>query len=504
MNDRGPALLHRLTLAAALGSAALAIPALAGPAPATTQEYRQQGEAELETRLRTDQRPDKARNVIIFIGDGMGVSTLTAARILAGETAGTGEAFAAAMDGLDHTALVKTYSHDGQVPDSAPTATAIMAGVKTRNGMIGVGPETVLNDCSSALTHPVPSLIAIAQQAGLATGIVTTTGITHATPAAAYAHTPQRDWESDATMPAEALAQGCSDIARQMIEGPVGANLDIILGGGRSAFLPQTARDPEYDGKTGARKDGRDLIAAWRAANPTGTFAWNADQFAEYDPAGGTRLLGLFEPVHMQYEADRANDGAGEPSLAEMTELAITRLAHGGQGFVLLVEGGRIDHAHHAGNAYRALTDAAALDAAVARALELGDLDETLIVTTADHSHTLTMGGYPGRGNPILGVVASGDAEPARAGDGKAYTTLGYINGPGARHPGERPDPADEDTLAPDYLQQAMVPLASETHGGEDVVARASGPGAHLFRGTIEQHTIFYILRQALWGGEQP
>ena len=138
------------------------------------------------------------------------------------------------------------------------------------------------------------------------------------------------------------------------------------------------------------------------------------------------------------------------------------------------------------------------------RALELGDLDETLIVTTADHSHTLTMGGYPGRGNPILGVVASGDAEPARAGDGKAYTTLGYINGPGARHPGERPDPADEDTLAPDYLQQAMVPLASETHGGEDVVARASGPGAHLFRGTIEQHTIFYILRQALWGGEQP
>lgn len=471
----------------------------AGQVAATTAEYRQQGEAELDARRMATQRPDRARNVIIFIGDGMGVSTITAARIFAGQQAGRdGESFATAMDRLEQTALVKTYSHDGQVSDSAPTATAIMSGIKTRNGVIGVGPESLVGDCPSGLAHPVPSLLGMAQQAGLATGVVTTTGITHATPAAAYAHTPMRDWESDARMPAEAIAQGCTDIARQLVEGPIGARLDVVMGGGRSAFLPATAADPEYADKTGARRDGRDLLAQWRAANPRGSFVWNSAQLAGLDPAGRDRLLALFEPGHMQYEADRAADRGGEPALADMVEVAVRRLSRGGQGFVLLVEGGRIDHAHHAGNAYRALRDAAAMDEAVARAISLVDLDETLIVTTADHSHTLTLSGYPQRGNPILGTVAFG--ETSHASDGKAYTTLGYANGPGAVAGGERADPAGQDTGSVDYLQQALVPLSSETHGGEDVVVRASGPGARLLSGTIEQHTIFYVVRNALFG----
>lgn len=465
----------------------------------TTAQYRQQGEAELASRLAAAERPDKARNVIIFVGDGMGVSTLTAARILAGQSANRdGESNITAMDGLDHTALVKTYSHDGQVSDSAPTATAILAGVKTRNSVIGVGPEALVDDCRSGLVNRVPSILGMAQDAGLATGIVTTTGITHATPAAGYAHTPQRDWESDVKMPELARNEGCIDIARQLIEGPVGSRLDVALGGGRSAFLPATITDPEYAEQTGQRRDGRDLISAWRRANPVGTFAWNAAQLAAFDTTSGARLLGLFEPGHMKFEADRAADRGGEPSLADMVDVSIRRLSRDGKGYVLLVEGGRIDHAHHGGNAYRALTDAAALDAAVARALEMVDLDDTLIVTTADHSHTLTMSGYSKRGNPILGTVAFG--KPQLAQDGKAYTTLGYANGPGATGPGERPDPANEDTTAVDYRQQALVPLSSETHGGEDVVVRASGPGADLFRGTIEQHTIFYVMRRALFG----
>lgn len=494
---------HCLSVVTVMGLALLVAPATAQPAPSTTEQYREQAAAELEALRSAPSRPARARNVIIFIGDGMGISTLTAARILAGQTLGVdGESFVTAMDRLEHTALVKTYSHDAQVSDSAPTATAILAGVKTRNSVIGVGPEALENDCASGLANQLPSLLAIAQQAGLATGVVTTTGITHATPAAAYAHTPQRNWESDADMPAEAIEQGCRDIARQLIEGPVGSRLDVTLGGGRSAFLPKTARDPEYADRTGKRKDGRDLIAAWQAANPSGTFVWNAAQLATFDPTSETRLLGLFEPGHMQYEADRATDPAGEPSLAEMVELAIARLSRNGQGFVLLVEGGRIDHAHHGGNAYRALTDTVAFDAAIAHTLERVDLDETLIFTTADHSHTLTISGYPDRGNPIFGTVAEGGRSAVLARDGKAYTTLGYANGPGAFAPGERPDPAAADTAAPDYRQQATVPLSGETHGGEDVVVRASGPGAHLFRGTIEQHTIFHVVREALFGSE--
>jgi alkaline phosphatase len=466
-----------------------------------TAAYRAQGEAALDG-LKAEPAPRaRARNVIIFIGDGMGVSTLTAARIFAGQSMGRdGESYHTAMDSLAHTALVKTYSHDAQVPDSAPTATAILSGVKTRASVIGIGPEARIDDCASGKSHHLPSLMDLAQARGLATGVVTTTRITHATPAAAYAHSVQRDWESDGDLPQAAREQGCTDIARQLVEGTVGSRLDVIMGGGRAAFLPKKAHDPEHADKTGLRLDGRNLIQEWRRTNRQGLYAWNRAQMAAFDPARQTRILGLFEPDHMRFEADRAADTGGEPSLAEMTETAILALSRNPAGYVLLVEGGRIDHAHHAGNARRALTDAMALDEAVAAALRRTSRDDTLIITTADHSHTLTMSGYPARGNPILGTVAETPGKARQARDGKAYTTLGYANGPGAVTGRDRPDPETQDTAALDYLQQAHVPLSSETHGGEDVAVRASGPGAHLLRGTIEQHTIFYVMREALFG----
>lgn len=463
---------------------------------ADTAAYRAQARAELE-RLKSHRRVDgPARNVIIFIGDGMGVSTLTAARIHQGQMAGRdGESFVTAMDALPYAALVKTYSHDGQVSDSAPTATAILSGVKARNTTLGVGPEVDVGDCAAARAHPAPSIFAAAQAAGRATGIVSTARITHATPGAAYAHSPHRDWE--ASVPPEAAAIGCTDIARQLIDGPVGSRLDVIFGGGRRYFLPATAADPEYPQVMGLRTDGRDLIAEWRRRHRTGRYVTNARAFDALNPARPGPVLALFQPDHMQYESDRAGDAAGEPSLAEMTVKAIERLSSGNKGFVLLVEGGRIDHAHHGGNARRALEDTIALDQAVAAAVAATDPAETLIVTTSDHGHAFTLAGYPARGNPILGVVARADGRPTRARDEKAYTTLGYANGPGATdHP--RADPATHDTAALDYKQQALVPLGGETHGGDDVMARASGPQAHLFRGTIEQHSIHYIVAHAL------
>jgi alkaline phosphatase len=164
---------------------------------------------------------------------------------------------------------------------------------------------------------------------------------------------------------------------------------------------------------------------------------------------------------------------------------------------VLLVEGGRVDHGHHAGNAARALEDAVALDDAIAAALGMVNLRDTLLLVTADHSHTLTISGYPQRGNPILGVVRDVDGKVTKAKDGKAFTTLGYANGSGAVE-GVRPDPEKQDTGAVDYKQQALIPLSGETHGGEDVAVLASGPMAHLFKGTIEQHTIYHVMREAM------
>ena len=174
--------------------------------------------------------------------------------------------------------------------------------------------------------------------------------------------------------------------------------------------------DPEYPGnekKKPKRKDGKDLTKAWLDRyGDKGAYVWNKEQFAAIDPAKTDHLLGLFEPSHMQYEHDRAGDEAGEPSLAEMAEKAIDILSRNPEGFVLLVEGGRIDHGSHESNAYRTLSDGVAMNEAVKAVLRKVNLDETLIVVTGDHSHTLTISGYAKRGNPILGISIGVDDEP--------------------------------------------------------------------------------------------
>lgn len=471
-----------------------------GTPPINTSEgYLNAGRAEL-ARLEADKPNDrKARNVILFIGDGMSVTTLTAARIYEGQQMGVdGESFIAQMDRLPNTALVKTYSHDGQVPDSAPTATALVSGVKTLNGVLGVGPQATEDNCKATEPYKVQSLFELAEDKGYATGIVSTATITHATPASTYAHVAQRDWEVDANMPAAAKAEGCIDIARQMVEWPHGNGLDVMLGGGRQHFMPNTAADPEYPDKKGKRADGKDLIATWQAANPNGAYVWNTQGFAAVDAKKASKLLGLFEQSHMQFDADRTATGSKEPSLAEMTTKAIAVLSKNRKGYVLMVEAGKIDHGHHAGNAHRALQDTVALNDALKAAMDQVDLRDTLIIVTSDHSHTFTMAGYPERGNPILGAVVDQRGKATLALDGKGYTTLGYINGPGAVLVPVRPDPLKEDTQALNYRQQALIPTGSETHSGEDVVARAAGPKAHLFKGTIEQNTIYQIMRSAL------
>jgi alkaline phosphatase len=177
-----------------------------------------------------------------------------------------------------------------------------------------------------------------------------------------------------------------------------------------------------------------------------------------------------------------------------------------------MVEAGRIDHGHHAGSAYNALTDTIALSDAVRTAVENNDMSETLIIVTADHSHVFTIAGYPKRGNPILGkVVNVGETEPAAADDGLPYTTLGYTNGLGFRDLGNETDadegynhPADTgrkdltgvDTESSGYHQEALIPLGSETHAGEDVAVYGDGPGAHLVSGTNEQSVVFHVMNE--------
>lgn len=444
-----------------------------------------------------DAAAPQKRNVILFLGDGMGISTITAARIFAGQQQGaSGEEHALAFETFPHVALVKTYNVDAQVPDSAGTMSAIVTGEKTRIGHISVAAAAPHGDCEAALANELPTVLELAEARGLATGVISTARFTHATPAATYAHVPNRDWESDAQLSAAARDSGCRDIARQFVEFAHGDGIEVAFGGGRAPFLPADVADPEHPGVTGVRSDGRNLIEEWRRGGADRTYVWNREQFDALSPAAPGPVFGLFEPSHMQFEADRPNDPAGEPSLAEMTEFAIEKLAADPDGFFLMVEGGRIDHAHHGGNAYRALADTVALSEAVATALRLTDAAETLILVTADHSHTMTMSGYPRRGNPILGNVETPLGELATDLEGRPYTTLGYANGPGYRE--DLAELAEADPLAPDYRQVAAYPLASETHGGEDVAAYATGPGSEAVHGVMEQNRLFHVMKQVL------
>ncbi|MFP3351352.1 alkaline phosphatase [Pseudoalteromonas sp. SIMBA_153] len=464
----------------------------------------------------------KAKNVILFVGDGMGISTITAARILAGQLQGEmGEDHQLSFETMPYSGFVKTYNVDAQTPDSAGTMTAMASGVKTDVGVIGIDEAVERGNCASGKGHELVTSLELAEIAGKSTGIVSTARITHATPAATYAKSADRNWEDISDMPASESAN-CEDIASQLVNfeknlearfsGVDVDGIEVVMGGGRRHFLPKDAAFNSADAVSaveGDRTDARNLVTEWQTTYPTGTYVMDQTGFdAISDDA--TKVFGLFNESHMQYEADRDNDIAGEPSLSQMTEKAINVLDNNDKGFFLTVESGRIDHAHHAGNAYNALNDTIELANAVKVAMENTNPEETLIVVTADHSHVFTIAGYPKRGNPILGkVVGVGQTEPSLAADDMPYTTVGYTNGGGFRDLGNETD-ADEgynfapvtgrvdlsnvDTTTPGFHQEALVPLSSETHAGEDVGVYATGPGAHLVTGTNEQSFLFHVM----------
>ncbi|GIX17063.1 MAG: alkaline phosphatase [Rhodothalassiaceae bacterium] len=488
-------------VAAAMLLLVLSIPSVMaqepGDDPRSADPTWAQGRGQIAERLAATPLTGHARNVILFIGDGMGVSTVTAMRIYAGQQKGLrGEEYELPFERFPFTALVKTYNVNAQVPDSAGTASALYTGIKTDIGVLSIR-AGAHGDC--AAMQAVPTIVEELEDRGYATGIVTTTRLTHATPAAAYAHAPDRDWEADADMPPAASALGCRDIAAQFAAFSHGDGIDVALGGGRANFLPAS--------RGGRRGDGRDLIAAWRAGGDHRQVVTTAGALAQFAPGPEDQLLGLFSDSHMAFDHDRRAGGLDQPSLAEMTAAAIrllqARTAGRAHGFFLMVEGGRIDHAHHAGNAFRALDDGRAFAEAVERAMAMVDPADTLVLVTADHSHVFAIAGYPPRGNPILGLVraiapdADGHHPIAKAADGRPYTTLGYLNGPGAG----RRLPADADdrlVLEPGYRQEAVVPLNSETHSGEDVPLYAIGPGARLARGVMEQNAVYHLMRTAL------
>ncbi|KGL91940.1 Intestinal-type alkaline phosphatase, partial [Charadrius vociferus] len=450
----------------------------------------------LELALALQPATQRAKNIILFVGDGMGLPTMSAARIYKGQLAGgSGEESVLAMETFPHVALAKTYTIDQQVPDSAGTGTAYLCGVKANAKTLGLSGAAVYGKCRTTFGNEVDSILHRARLAGKSVGIVTTTRVQHASPGAAYAHSASRSWYADANMPKEALRDGCKDIAYQLVHN---TDINVILGGGRIYMTPKRTPDPEYPedpAQNGTRKDGVDLIAKWLSAKQGARYVWDKKGLDAVKDDSVSHLMGKSIAACTTGNTSSSSPLWGntttDPSIVEMTEKAIRILRRNPNGFFLFVED-EIDHGHHSGRAKQALMETIMLDRAVARAGELTSTSDTLTVVTADHSHVFTFGGNTLRGNSIFGLA------PKKAKDKRAYTSILYGNGPGySIRDGGRPAaslPATEDK---DYRQQAAVPLETETHSGEDVVVLAQGPMAHLFHGVQEQHYIAHAMAYA-------
>lgn len=333
----------------------------------------------------------------MFLGDGMSVHTVTATRNLMGDSSEQ-----VYFEKFPYFGLAKTYCVNRQVADSACTATAYLGGVKGNYGTIGVNSKVQRYNCFDGQNpdYWVESIAKWAQDAGKDAGLVTTSRVTHASPAGVYAHIAQRGWENDA----EIIGANCSpkdnvDIARQLVEWEVGRKLKVIMGGGRRNFLDSSMRDEE--GISGQRADGRNLIKEWledkRQQKVNASYVWSRKGLESLDLDKTDYILGLFSSSHCPYHGDlkRSHIDKANPSLSEMTEAALKILKKNDNGFFLFVEGARIDMAHHDTRARKSLEDTEEMAKAVQVAREMFSEEDTLIVVTSDHSHTMTINGYP-------------------------------------------------------------------------------------------------------------
>ncbi|XP_051165569.1 alkaline phosphatase-like [Leptopilina boulardi] len=457
-------------------------------------------EQELHDSLAYKWNTNNAKNVIIFIGDGMSGNTITASRIF-----NSNETSYLSWEKFPHIGLLKTYNTNKQVPDSASTATALFSGVKTNFKVVGVDVNVPLADCEASLNTEfhLKSIISWAQEVGKYTGFVTTTRVTHATPAPLYAHCADRNWECEAKKPPN--AEKCQDIAMQLIENEPGKNIKVIMGGGRQmlqSFVNGTITDP-IDKWACYSKDGRDLIEKWKKDKKSRNFNFkvveNNEQLSQVDYENTEFLLGIFANGHIPMDWKRDKGPKGQPSLEEMTIAAIKVLKKADKGFLLVVEGGLIDFAHHRGHAAQALQETVRLSEAIDATLKLINIEETLVIVTSDHTHSMSFSGYSDRGSSILGIAQKSKY------DNRNFTTLTYSTG-GPNNMGYtiengkivRINPSLNDTTDYNYSQQAAIITDEAQHGGADVAVYAKGPQAHLFHSTHEQNFVAHVIGYAL------
>jgi len=465
--------------------------------------------------------PRKAKNVILFIGDGMSPAHRTAARILSkGMTEGKARG-KLAIDDMPHMAMVATAGSDSIITDSANSASAYATGHKSAVNAMGVYADRTSDPFDDPRVENITSLVQ--RRHAMAVGLVTNTEIEDATPAAMVAHTRRRA-EYD-----------------RIVDHLFNAKPDVILGGGLANFLPRSAPGSK-------RKDEADFLARFRDAGYS--YASTAGELKALAGAPATRkLLGLFNLGNMDGVLDRKFLKGGtvrrfpeQPDLTEQVSAALSVLSRNEAGFFLMVESGLIDKYTHSLDMERAVYDTIMLDNAVKLARDWASTrgDDTLILVVADHNHPVGLvgtinddmanspnvslrervGTYGQAGFP---TYPAPDAEgyPARvdatrrlglfsAGFPDHYETyrpkLDGPNEPTAA--GEKPDTfvANERYKASPGAQLRLgnLPAAinSDVHSGEDVILTAMGPGSERVRGQMDNTEVFRVIAEALGLGD--
>ncbi|MEH7110178.1 alkaline phosphatase [Bacillus sp. JJ1764] len=375
-----------------------------------------------------------AKNVIVFVGDGMGAAHRDAIRL-----ASVGLNGNLAMDDMPVSGEVHTSS-TSVITDSAAAATAMASGVKTYNGAIGV----------DANKKPVKTILEMAKSAGKSTGLVTTSQITDATPAAFGAHVTDRSLQSD--------------IAKQYLEN---SKVDVLLGGGEDFWYPA--------GNPGAYQDQPAKDPTEKSKGTQGNLVEEAKKLgynyvtneSEMDKSKGSKLLGLFANEEMFEQREEGQGDLYNPvvSLPKMTEKAIDTLSKNKKGFFLMVEEEGIDEMAHENNAEKMLKAGQELDKSVAVAKEFAKKNpDTLVLVVADHEC----------GGLAIEDVSSTD----ESGDGisKEDGPFSVANSSG----------------------KFILDWTTSGHGGVSVPLTATGAGAELLAGTYENTHIFDAVKKAM------
>ncbi len=511
----------------------------------------------------------RAKNIIFMIGDGMGIAHRSAARIMY-KGVYQGKALEPLeMDAMDSAALVKTASLNSIITDSAPGAACYSSGNKGNNNQEGVFPD----DTSAKFDNPRIELIGeyFARTSGKALGIVTTSDVFDATPAAFGSHTQDRGAGTG-------ICDGYLD------EQVAKANLRVLLGGGRKWFLPNStpgsARSASNDSvlsaeladawgvTTGANDPARDLLADFQTAG----FKYAADKTTlDAIPSNTSRLIGLFALSNMNVAKDKLDGRRGvipagstqsvvadygfpdQPLLEEMTGAALKVLSKNRNGFILMVEAASIDKQAHNMDSERWLLDTIEFDKAVGVAKDFAERNpDTLVIVTADHecagvniigASTVTnadllarasnadaatavtrlrdqvVGVYETAGFPMYALATDGypvstdiDYKMLIGYAGNADRNEDWLTNPRPLRDSQQPfnnlaplntypnGPLNRDT-AGNFRVTGQVPGSSAVHTGSDIPLTASGRGASLFNGVIDNTDVFFLAAQAAIGG---